>query len=124
VGMGRTRAEVWIPRRSCEMWEWGGRGQGKLCRVDQCPDGGPRRRRRRAEVADLKTWYGGKKGRAAVTNRDGAGALTDLRRAGGRGVHGGRASRREWRGAGARMTTQRMSGRMGREHPWLASRRG
>ena len=27
-------------------------------------------------------------------------------------------NRREWRGAGARMTAQRMSGRMGREHPW------
>jgi hypothetical protein len=51
-------------------------------------------------------------------NLDGAGALTDLHRASGREVHGGRASRREWRGARARMTTQRMSGRMGREHPW------
>jgi hypothetical protein len=32
---------------------------------------------------------GGRRGGAAVTNRDGAGALTDLCRAGGRGVHEG-----------------------------------
>jgi hypothetical protein len=29
-------------------------------------------------------------------------------------------NRREWRDAGARMTAQRMSGRMGREHPWAS----
>jgi hypothetical protein len=113
-----------------------------------------------AEVAYMKTWHGGEEGegrRSRIGMGRGrsqtcagpmdaefteAGALTDLRRAGGRGVHesggvrarmarrdwgrgvctgkgvGGRASRREWRGAGARMTAQRMSGRMGRGHPW------
>jgi hypothetical protein len=62
-----------------------------------------------------------------VLGKEGEGQRSRIemgRRAGGRGVHGGRESRREWRGAGARMTTQRMSGRMGREHPGLASRRG
>jgi hypothetical protein len=29
-------------------------------------------------------------------------------------------NRREWRDAGARMTAQRMSGRMGRKHPWAS----
>jgi hypothetical protein len=50
---------------------------------------------------------GGRRGGAAITNRDGAGALIDLRRADGREVHEGRGvqarlARRDW-GRGACM---------------------
>jgi hypothetical protein len=72
-----------------------GGGWGKLRRVDQRPDGGPRRRRRRAEVADLKTWYWGKKGRGSGhESRWGAGPV-DARftEAGRQGENGGARGR-------------------------------